>query len=112
MGPEACMVRTMAARKFGLLAKRFKEPFLWFQLVDFALLYGNQNQGYWHLVVATMAILSFGAMYRYSDVCRLEWSNVSFELDASSFEISFKIRLNAQFWQGNKGIVSATNEEV
>ena len=36
MAPEVCMVRTAAARKIGLSAKRVKEPFLWFQLVDFA----------------------------------------------------------------------------
>jgi hypothetical protein len=54
MAPEVCMVRTAAARKFGLSAKRVKEPFLWSQLMDFASLYGNQNQGYSHLVVSTM----------------------------------------------------------
>ena len=63
--PEVCMVRTAAARKFGLSPKRIKEPFLWAQLVDFALLYGMHKQGYCHLVVATMAILSFGDMCRY-----------------------------------------------
>ena len=89
------MVRTTAARKFGLSPKRVKEPFLWFQLVDFALLYGNQNQGYCHLVVSTMAILSFGAMCRYSDVSRLKWKNIKFEANLSSFEITFEIRKNA-----------------
>ncbi len=97
MAPEVCMVRTVAARKFGLSAKRVKEPFLWFQLVDFALLYGNQNQGYGHLVVSTMGILSFGVMCRYSDVSRLKWKNIKFESDSSSFEITFDIRMNAQF---------------
>ena len=62
MAPEVCMVRTAAARKFGLSAKRVKEPFMWSNLVDFALLYGVNSQGYCHLVVTTMAILSFGAM--------------------------------------------------
>jgi hypothetical protein len=38
--PKVCMVRTAAARKFGLSPKRVKEPSLWFQLVDFALLSG------------------------------------------------------------------------
>jgi hypothetical protein len=97
-------VRTSAARKFGLSAKRVKKnPFLWLQLVDFALLYGNQNQGYCHLVVSTMAILSFGAMCRYSDdVSRLKWKNIKFEPDSSSFETIFEIRKNAQFRQGNK----------
>ena len=45
MAPKVCMVRTATAIKFGLSAKRVKEPFLWFQLVDFAALYGSQNQG-------------------------------------------------------------------
>jgi hypothetical protein len=61
---EVCMVKTAAARKFGLSLKRVKEPFLLFQLVDFALLCGIHNQEYCHLVIATMAILSFGAMCR------------------------------------------------
>ena len=62
------MVRTAAARRSSLSAKRVKEPFLWFQLVDFALLYDNQNQGYYHLLVATMAIFAFADMCRYNDV--------------------------------------------
>ncbi len=66
--PKVCMVRTAAARKFGLSPKRVKEHFLWTQLVDFALLYEMHKQGYCHLVVATRAILSFGAMGRYIDV--------------------------------------------
>jgi hypothetical protein len=112
MAPEVCMVRTAAARKFGLSAKRVNEPFLWFQLVDLALLYGNQNQGYCHLVVSTRIILSFGAMCRYSDVSRLRWKNIKFELDSSSFEITFEIRNKAEFRQGNKVIASATNDVV
>jgi hypothetical protein len=75
MAPEVCMVRAAAARKFGLSPKRVKEPFMWTDLVDFALLYGVHSQGYCHLVVATMAILSFGAMCRYSDVSRLPGSS-------------------------------------
>jgi hypothetical protein len=59
MAPEVCMVRTAAARKFGLSAKIPKEPFLLFQLVDFVFFHGTRNQGYCHLVFASMAILSF-----------------------------------------------------
>jgi hypothetical protein len=112
MAPEVCMVRTPAARKFGLSAKRVKEPFLWSQLVDFASLYGNQTQGYCHLVVSTMPIISFGDMCHYSDVSRLKWKNIEFESGSSSFEITFEIRKNAQFRQGNNFIVSATNDAV
>ena len=63
--PEVCMMRTTTARKIGLSPKRVKESFLWLNLVDFALLYGIHSQGYCHLIEATLAILSFGAMCRY-----------------------------------------------
>ncbi len=78
---EVCMVRKAAARKFGLSPKRVKEPFMLTYLVDFALLCGINSQGYCHLVVATMAILLFGAMCRYNDVSRLKWGNIKFESD-------------------------------
>jgi hypothetical protein len=99
MAPELCMARTAATRKFGLSSERVKKPFLWFQLVDFALLYDNQNPGYCHLGIATMTILSFGAMCRYSDVSRLKWINFRYESDFTSPEITFAIRKNAQFRQ-------------
>jgi hypothetical protein len=54
--PEECMVRAEAARKNVLSPKLFKEPFLWFQLADFALLYCIHNQGYCHIAVPTKAI--------------------------------------------------------
>jgi len=72
MAPEVCMMMTTFAMKFVFFAKRVKDPFLWFQLVDFALLYGIYNQGYCHLVVSTMAFFSFGAMCRYSDAACLK----------------------------------------
>ncbi len=112
MAPEVCMVRTDAARKSGLSAKRVKEPFMWSDLVDFALLYGVNSQGYCYLVVTTMAILSFGAMCRYSDVSRHKWGNIKFENDLSSFEITFEIRKNSQFRQGNKVLVAAIKNVV
>jgi integrase len=59
-----------------------------------------------------MAIRSFGAMCRYSDISRLKWKNIKFESDSNFFEITFEIRKNAQFRQGNKLIVSATNDVV
>jgi hypothetical protein len=103
MAPEVCMVRTAAARKFGLSAKRVKEPFLWFQLVDFGILYGNQNQSYCLLVVSTMAILSFGTMCRYSDVSRLKWKNIKFESESSSFEIiTLRLERMHNFYKATK----------
>jgi len=56
MAPELCMVKTDAARKFELSAKTVKEPIFLFQLVDFAILYEIHSQGYYHLIVSTMAI--------------------------------------------------------
>jgi hypothetical protein len=37
MAPKVCMVRTTAATKFGLSAKKFKEPIFLFQLMVFVL---------------------------------------------------------------------------
>ena len=105
--PEACMVRGAAARKFGLAPKNRKTPFKWEQVVAFATAYGVRYQGYCHLVVATMAVIMFGAMCRYNDVSRLVWSNIRFELDGSAFEITFSKRKNSQYRQGSKVIVSA-----
>ncbi len=112
MAPEVCMARTAAARKFGLSPKRVKEPFMWKDLVDFSLLYGVNSHGYFHLVIVTMAILSFGAMCRYSDINRLKWENIRFESDLSSFEITFKKIKNSQLRQGNKVLVAATKDTI
>jgi hypothetical protein len=53
-----------------------------------------------HHVVANMAILSFGAMCRYSGVSRLKWNNIIFEPGSSSFEITFEIRKTHNFDSG------------
>ena len=99
--PAVGMVRQAAARKFGLTPKGRKEPFQWAQVVAFAQAYGVQHQGYCHLVVASMAVIMFGAMCRYNDVSRLRWRNVKFEQDGSCFHLTFEKRKNAQFRQGN-----------
>ncbi len=59
-----------------------------------------------------MVILAFGVMCRYSDVSRLNWGNIKFESDFSSFEITFEIRKNSQFLQGNKVNVTAINNLI
>jgi len=83
MAPEVCMVRKTTVTKIDLFAKRVKDPFLWFHLVDFTIIYGIHNQGYFHLVVSTIdGIFFFGRhvpMCRFSDVTCLEWSNVRFD---------------------------------
>jgi len=78
-----------------------------FQLFDFALLYGVYYQEYCHIVVSTMAILSFGAMCYYIDVSCLKWRNMHFELDLNSIETTFERRENSQFRQGNNVTVAA-----
>ncbi len=75
--------------------------------MDFAEAYGVQNQGYCHLVVATMAVVMFGGMCRYDDASRLQWKNVRFVEDGGGFEVTFDKRKNAQFRQGNKVLVAA-----
>ena len=84
---EVCMVRTTTARTFGSSAIRVKNLFLWFQLGDFAIIYSIHTQGYCHLVVSTMAILSFETMCRYSDVNRLRWRNVHFDNDLNVLKL-------------------------
>ncbi len=44
--PAACLLRSAATRRFGLNAKKRKEPFEWGHVVDFALAYGVRRQGY------------------------------------------------------------------
>ncbi len=50
--PAVCIVRSVAMRKFGLNTKNRKEPFVWDDVVSFAVAYGTRQQGYCHLVVA------------------------------------------------------------
>ena len=63
----------------------------------FAEAYGLRQQGYGHLVVASMPVIMFGAMGRYDDVSGLKWSNIRFVENGSGFEITFEKRKNAQY---------------
>jgi hypothetical protein len=108
--PAMGMVRQAATRKFGLAPKGKKEPFKWTQVVFFALAYGVHNQGYCHLVVASMAVVMFGGMCRYNDASHLRWRNVTIESDGVSFHLSFEKRKNAQFMQGNRVTVAVVTE--
>ena len=78
----------------------------------FAEAYGVRHQGYCHLVVATMAVVMFGAKCRYNDVSHLRWRNIRYEPDGSSFEITFEKRKNAQFSQGNKVVVAEAKPDA
>ena len=82
-------------RKFGLNPKNRKEPFEWDDVVRFAVEYGVRQQGYCHLVVATMAVLMFGGMCRYDDASGLQWRTVRFMEDRSAYELTFDKRKNA-----------------
>ena len=73
-------------------SKNRKEPFEWDQVVDFEVAYGVRHQGYFHLVVATMAVVMYGGMCRYDDASGLLWSNIRFESDGSGFKITFDKR--------------------
>ncbi len=97
MALKVCKVGTAAARKFGLLAKRVQNFLMWSDLVDFTLLYGVHNQGYFQLVVVASiyGFLSFGAMCRYNVVSQLKWGNIKFESDLSSLEVALEIRKNS-----------------
>ena len=60
----------------------------------YAEAYGVRQQGYCHLVVASMAVIIFGAMCRYEDASDLKWKNLRFVEDGSRFEITFEKRKN------------------
>jgi hypothetical protein len=50
------------------------------------------QKGYCHLVVASMAVIMFGAMCRYDDVSGLRWRNIRFVEDGSGFEITCELK--------------------
>ncbi len=106
--PAVCLVREVAIRRFGLNAKNRKEPFEWTQVVKFVEAYGSRQQGYCHLVVATIVVVMFiGGMCRYDDASGLMWRDIRLEADGSAFEITFDKRKNSQFRHGNKVLVNA-----
>ena len=71
-----------------------------------------RQHGYCHLVVASMAVIMFGAMCRYVDAPGLKWRNIRFVEDGSGFEITFEKRKNAQYRQGNKVLVASCPNAV
>ncbi len=60
--PAVCLFRNAAMRRFGMTPKNRKEPFVWADVVLFTEAYGVRSMGYCYLVVATMALIMFGAM--------------------------------------------------
>jgi hypothetical protein len=74
-----------------------KELFEWDNALLFAEAYGVRQQGYCHLVVATMAVNMFRAMCRYDHASGLKGSNIHFVENGSGFEITFEKRNNAQY---------------
>ena len=71
--------------------------------------YGVQQQGYRHLVVATMAVVMFGGMCRYDDVSNLRWKHATFGAAGCSVELFFEKRKNDQHRQGGRVLVSAVD---
>ena len=110
--PAACLVRNAAMRRFGLNPKNRKEPFEWDNVVLFAEAYGVRQQGYCHLVVASITVIMFGAMCRYDDASGLRWRNLRFVEDGSGFEITIEKRKNCQYRQGNKVLVASCRDAV
>ena len=101
-------LRPSPMRVLGIVApQNRKAPFLWGQIVMFGMAYGVLQQGYCHLVVATMTVLMFGGMCRYSDVSLLQWRHFTFDTGGRFVEITFDRRKNSQFRQGNTVTVAA-----
>ena len=69
---------------------------MWCDVVSFAEAYGVKQQGYCHMVMATMVVIMFGGMCRYDDVRNLRWENAMFGLNNCSVELSFEKRKNDQ----------------
>ena len=67
------------------------------RVVLFTEAYGVRSLGYCHLVVATMAVIMFGAMCRYNDASGLLWKNLRFVEDGSGFEIAFEKHKKTQY---------------
>ncbi len=78
-------MRNAAMRKFGLNPKFRKEPFEWDNVVLFAEAYGVRQQGYYHRVVASMAVIMFWAMCRYDDASGLKWQHIRFVENGGGF---------------------------
>jgi len=101
------MVRQVAARHFGLGTRNRKEPFRWDLVVSFALVHGVNRRGYYHMVVAAMVVVMFGAMCRYDDVIHLRWRNIMFDAGYKCFHIEFENRKSDQYRRGNRVTVAA-----
>jgi hypothetical protein len=99
-------------RQFGLNLKIRKEAFEWDSIVLFAEAYGVRQQGYYHLVVSSVAVIMFWAMCRYDNASCLKWQNTSFVENGSGFEITFEKRKNAPYRQGNKVLVASCHDVV
>ena len=59
-----------------------------------------------------MAVIMFGAMCRYDDASSLKWRNIRFVENGSGFEITFEIRKNASYRQGNKVLVVSCHDAL
>ncbi len=99
-------------RKFGLNPKNRKEPLEWDNVVLFVEAYGVRQRGYCYLLVASVAVIMFGAMSRYDDESGLKWRNIRFVENGSGFEITFEKRKNAEYHQGNKMLVASFLDAV
>ena len=63
----------------------------------FDLVHGVNNKGYFHLVVASMAMDIFGARCRYDNVNHLRWRNMKFVAGYQGFHIEFEKRKNDRY---------------
>ena len=81
-------------------------------MVSFALEHGVNSKGYYHLVVAAMAVVMFGAMCRYDDVVHLRWRNIKFDAGYRCFHVEFEKRKNDKYRQGNRVSVATTPDRL
>ena len=72
VSPLAAFVRAAFARRLGTAPKQRKAPFLWTDVMRFAVAYLSGRPAYCHRVVVTFCIISFGGMCRFGELAAVK----------------------------------------
>jgi hypothetical protein len=97
VSPLAAFVRAAFAGRLGTAPKQRKAPFLWADVIRFAVAYLSGHHAYCHLVVVTFYIISFGGMCRFGELARVKSGDLSFGPNDNSATVHFSKRKNGQY---------------
>ena len=112
ISPLATFVRAAFARRLGTAPKRRKGPFLWADVLRFALAYLSGSPAYCYLVVVTYCVLSFGGMCRFGELVATRPVDLSFSSNDSSVTIEFPKRKNDQYRHGSRVTIVASGHDL